>query len=405
MLIGAGIILVILIAASAFSGLRPRHIRVSVARPSRQDISNVIATNGKVEPLKNFEAHSPIAATVRRVIAHEGDKVQAGQLLLELDDSGARAQVAKAVAQLRSAESAAAAMKVGGTQEEVITRQAELTKNKAEVGAATRNLQVLEKLEQRGAASPEEVSAARERLSRAQADAKLLDQKGSERYSSLEQSRVLADVEEARAAVRAAEDLLASANVRAPFTGTVYNIPARQGAFVNLGDLLVQMADLSQMQVRAFVDEPDIARVRPNQEVLITWEAMPSKGWLGHVRTTPLTVVSRGTRMVGELLCDVDNSGDRLLPNTNVNATIITSNRPNALTVPREALRQENGKAFVFVVRNGYLRRQDVTTGVTSLTRVEITGGLRENDVLATDSLGQLPMTDGAAVQVEENPA
>jgi HlyD family secretion protein len=338
-------------------------------------------------------------------LAHEGDKVREGQLLLELDDSDARAQLARAVAQLRTAEATAEAIKSGGTHEELITRQAEVTKSKADLDSAARNLQALEKLQQRGAASPEEVAAAKERLSRAQADSQLLEQKNSGRYSTMEQSRWTAEVEQARAAVRAAQDLLASTNVRSPFTGTVYNIPARQGAFVNVGDLLLQMADLSQMQVRAFVDEPDIARVRPDQEVRISWEAMPDKTWTGRVRSTPLTVVSRGNRMVGELLCTVDDSNDKLFPNTNVNATIITSSRPDALTVPREALREENGKAYVYIVRDGHLRKQDVTTGVTSLTRVEIIGGLKDNDVLATDSLSQLPMTDGAPVQVSENPA
>lgn len=400
------VVIAILIAAYAIYGMRPRHIRVTVARPSRQEITSTIATNGKVEPLKNFEAHAPIAASVRHVAVHEGEKVKAGQLLLALDDSSARAQVAKAVAQLKSAEVAAAALKAGGSQDEVVTRQTGLAKATSELAAAKRNLAAIESLVQKGAASNEELSAARDRVLRAEQDARALQKSGSDRFSAAEHDRATADVEQARAAVRAAEDLLANVNVRAPFNGTIYNVPVRQGSFVSVGDMLLQMADLSEMQVRAFVDEPDIARVKPDQEVRITWEAMPARSWEGRVRTVPLTVVSRGTRMVGELLCDIGDSDVRLLPNTNVNATIITSSRKDALTVPREAVRQEGGKAFVYVVRDGVLHKQEVTTGVTSLTRVEITGGLKQDDVMATDSLNpQQPMSDGVAVQVSENPS
>lgn len=399
-------IVLILIAAYVLYGMRPRRIRVTVARPSRQEITNTIATNGRVEPLKNFEAHAPIAGIVRRVLAHEGDGVRAGQLLLELDDASARAQLAKAVAGLKNAEAAAATLKAGGSQDEVVTRQTGLVKATSELAAAKRNLAALEKLVQEGAASNEELSAARDRVLRAQEDARALQKTGSDRYSTTEHDRAAANVEEARAALKAAEDLLANSNVRAPFAGTVYNVPVRQGSFVNVGDMLLQMADLSRMQVRAFVDEPDIARVKAQQEVRITWEAMPTRSWQGQVRSVPLTVVSRGTRMVGELLCDLADSDVRLLPNTNVNATIITSSRQDALTVPREAVRQEAGKAFVYVVRDGHLHRQEVTTGVSSLTRVEITGGLKQDDVLATDSLNpQQPMSDGVPVQISENPA
>ena len=98
----------------------------------RQEIASIISTNGKIEPINSFEAHAPAPATVNKVLVAEGDHVKAGQLLVKLDDAEARSQAAHALAQLRSAEAALSGIKAGGTQEELLTSRADLTKAQAE---------------------------------------------------------------------------------------------------------------------------------------------------------------------------------------------------------------------------------------------------------------------------------
>ena len=103
----------------------------------------------------------------------------------------------------------------------------------------------------------------------------------------------------------------------------VYSLPVRQGAFVNPGDLLVQVADLHKVQVRAFIDEPEIGKLRKGQQVEVTWDAIPGRVWQGTLESLPTTVVQRGTRMVGEVTCVVDNSDLKLLPNTNISVAVV----------------------------------------------------------------------------------
>jgi HlyD family secretion protein len=395
-------IIAVVILVSAFMSLRPRRIRVNVVSPSRQDIKRTITTNGKVEPIQNFEAHAPIASTVRKILVQEGQKVQKGQLLLQLDDASARAQVAKAQAQLKAAEVGSQALQQGGTTEEVLTRQADLTKAKAELDAATRNVEAVNRLQQKGAASQDEVVAAQQRLSKAQADVNLLNQKVGNRYSTAERSRTAADVADARAALAAAEQMIADSNIRAPFSGTVYAVPVRQGAWVNAGDLLIQEAELSAMQVRTYVDEPEIGQLSPGQSVNVTWDAVPGRVWNGKVKTVPTTVVQHGTRTVGEVICSVDNSDGRLIPNVNVNALITTNSHPGALVVPREALRDDGGKSVLFIVKNDHLVRTEVQTGVANLTQVEILKGISDNDVIASQSVSPTGMSDGIGVKIVE---
>src|SRR5262249_23097115 len=157
-------------------------------------------------------------------------------------------------------EAALQAVKTGGTQEEVLTIRADLSKAQAERDEAQRNLQAIQRLRQNGAASPAELDTAQNRVQKADADVKLLQSKVSGRYSTPEVAKVEASAAEARASYAAAQDLLKHSNVTAPFAGTVYQVPVRRGGYVNGGDLLVQVANLEKVRVRAFVGEPDIGR-------------------------------------------------------------------------------------------------------------------------------------------------
>src|SRR5262249_41171424 len=107
-------------------------IPVRSEKTRRETITNVIQTNGKIEPMQNFEAHAPGATTVKKLLVMEGDVVKKGQLLLQLDDAEARATAARAQAQMRKADADISAVKLGGTQEEVLTTQTNLVKAKAE---------------------------------------------------------------------------------------------------------------------------------------------------------------------------------------------------------------------------------------------------------------------------------
>jgi HlyD family secretion protein len=211
-----------------------------------------------------------------------------------------------------------------------------------------------------------------------------------------------ASIENARVAITAARQLIADSNITSPFDGTVYLLPAKRGNYVNAGDLLLDVADLSRMQVRAFVDEPEIGHLKIGQPVKIIWDALPGKSWQGQVLTTPSTVVSRGNRNVGELLTTVANDDRTLLPNTNVGVTIVTYSRDGALVLPREAVHEEDGKNCIYVIKNMHLQRRLVQLGVSNLTHVEILSGLSDGESVAVNSLSPTPLRDGVRVKIME---
>jgi HlyD family secretion protein len=397
------ILLIIFLGVGAYFEFRPRRIRISVVKPVMQNVSDSITTNGKVEPIGGFEAHAPLPVTVQKVLVKEGDQVKTGQLLLVLDDNRARTDVATAQTRLKGAQERYANLLAGGSQQQLLFRRSDVQKTKTEVDAAQRQLSALERLQQRGAASGEELTAARDRLARAQADYAQLQTQV--RYSPEEQTRALGEVNDSKMNLQFAEEVLRNCDVRAPFDGTVYFLPARPGAFVNLGELLLQEADLSKLQVRAFVDEPEIGRLGLGQTVRITWDALPGHTWKGSVGTLPSTVINRGARVVGEVLCKVDNSEHLLLPSVNINATIVVVSKDNTLTIPREAIRDDGSHSFVFVLHDNRLQRRDVKLGISNLTRVEILSGISEGDMIGVQSYSPSPMADGVEVKIVENPS
>jgi HlyD family secretion protein len=379
---------------------RPGPLKVRTTTVERGPIRSLISTNGKVEPIRNFEAHSPVATTVKRLFVKEGDHVRQGQLLLQLDDAELRSLAARAQAQMKSAQAGQAEVNTGGTHEELLTRDVQLIKDRNARDAAQRSLDALRRLQQQGAASAGEVKQAEDALQRAQADLTLQEQEQKDRYSQPEVAKVQALGGEAQAAYEAAEDALARSSVRAPFDGVVYALPVKQGAYVQTGDLLLQEGDLSRMLVRTFVDEPDIGRLATDEKIEVTWDALPGRIWNGTVSTVPSTVKLRGTRNVGEVTCTLDNHDRRLLPNVNVGVTIITAEHSGVLTLLREAVRIDDTKPYVYEVVDGELKHRGVEVSLQNLTRVEITAGLSEHSVVALSSADAKPLTDGARVKV-----
>ena len=379
---------------------RPGPLKVRTTTVDRGPIRSLISTNGKVEPIQNFEAHSPVPTTIKRLLVKEGDHVRKGQLLVQLDDADLRSQAARAQAQMKAAQADQADLTGGGTHEEILTLDSQLIKARSLRDNAQRNLDALRRLQQQGAASAGEVTQAQEALQRAEADTTLLEQKKKDRYSQPEVAKVTAQGAQAQAAYEAAEDALAKSSVRAPFDGIVYTLPVKQGAYVQTGDLLLQVGDLSQMLVRTFVDEPDIGRLASGQKIEVTWDALPGRIWKGAVSTIPATVKLRGSRNVGEVTCTVDNHDLRLLPNVNVGVTVITAEHSGVLTLLREAVRMDDTRPYVYQVVDGVLKRRGVEVSIQNLTRVEITAGLPENSVVALSSADTKPLTDGARVRV-----
>lgn len=380
-------------------------VQVRAARVSRQDLTSTIPTNGKVEPVIDFQAHAPNPGVIARLYVHLGEQVRKGQELLRMDSADAANRVAGAQAGLQGAEAALMNMQRGGTQDERLAEQTDLTNAQNQVQQAQATLATDQKLLAQGAASPNEVALAQQQLTTAQNRVAQIQKRIHDRFGSIDFSNQRAQVAQARANLSAAQSGFANVDVHAPFSGTVYSLPVAQYDFVQPGQPLINIADLTKLQIRAYFDEPEIGKLAAGQPVTITWEAKPNLVWHGHVKQAPTTVITYGTRNVGECLITVDDARGDLLPNTNVTVRVTTAQRNNVLSVPREALHTEGAVNFVYKIVNDKLVRTPVEiapNAVVNLTRAEITSGLNEGDLIALGATSEVDLNNGMKVKVAE---
>lgn len=378
---GAGVLVFI---AAARPG-RDRPVTVSVTHAVDQDLSAWTSGNGKIEPIDPRIIQSQLTTRIDRIDVKEGQTVKAGDLLLVLDATDAKSDLARTREQLAAAEEEQKTALRGGASDELAQIQSDLTKTNSEIKRLTKERDQLQRLYAAKSATRTEVDQNTTALEKMEADKQALEAKKNAvgERSKNQAERSTYRIDEARNAIQSLQQKIDSARVVAPVNGTIYSLPARTGTFVHTGDTMAVMADLKRLRARAFIDEPELGSLKQGQPVEITWDALPGRVWNGVVEQLPTTIVTRGSRNVGEVLCSVNNDEGVLVPETNINIRIRTAQRQNALTLTRGAVRSEGNKRFVFIIENGRLRKQEVTVGISDPSQYEILGGISEKDAVA----------------------
>ncbi len=357
--------------------------QVQFAKATRQTISNLLSTNGKVEPIDYIDVRVESPGLVKSVRVRNGDSVHKGQALAELSEPGlgdaleaAAAREAQARAEMQTAEA-------GGSSSGLAEIDAGLNRARNDRAAAERNLESLQRLEQKQAAAPYDVEQARQTVASFDVQIHSLEQRRAALVGKGDLANLEAKVREAEANVQRARDSIARDTIVAPMDGTIYDLPARAGSYLSAGAPVASIGKLNPVRVRVYVDEPELGRVSVGARVRITWDALPGREWTGVVEKRPTEIVALGSRQVGEVLCTIDNPMRELLPGTNVNAFILTQVVEKALTIPKTAVRHENGTGVYVLGQDGTLRWQSVSTGASDALRVEVVNGLSDGDAVA----------------------
>jgi len=402
-LLAAGILAYVLLL---LSGRQPV-AKLSAVKPSRENIVSSISSNGKVEPILPSIIRAQLDTFVDKVAVLEGQQVKKGQLLLELNVRDATALLAQARGRLLKARDDFRAASAGGRSDDSARVTGDLANAIADRDRLQRSHDALQRLLSQQAATKDELVANELALTKAQAEVARLTAVKQEfdRGVHLDSQRSSLQVQQAQSEVAALEVKVRDGHITAPADGTLYSLPVRQGDFVKAGDLLAEMADLHKVRVRAFVDEPEIGGLRPNEPVRISWDAMPNRIWQGVTETIPRQVVPRGTRSVGELLCSVNNDKLELLPNVNVNVRINSQERSNVLVIPRGTVASESGKRYVYVVRAAefgvgkkVLEKREIQLGIADSVHYEVLSGLDTKDIVALP--GDVELHDGMYVKI-----
>jgi len=300
-----------------------------------------------------------ISGRIERLLVDQGDRVEAGQVLVRLDDADLKQQVAIARANLSAAQAALDRLQADEAQARAVLQQ------------ARQNYERVEKLVTQKVATADEHDKATEAL----------------RVAEAGQARARAALEEGRRQQAAAEKtlayreaLLADAVIRAPFAGLVVRRFRDPGDIVVPGSPVLTLISLEEIWVSAWVDESEMARLRVGQPARIVFRSEPQAHYEGQVAR----LGREADRETREFIVDV--RAMRLPVNWAVGQRaevyIQTDRKPAALVLPGRFVVWRDGQPGVYLRTVDRAEWRPITIGLQSGERVEVVSGLSADDVV-----------------------
>jgi len=352
-----------LVGLAAFTLFRPVPVPVEVAPAARRTLQVTVDEEGETRVRDRYVVASPVAGRVARIALREGDAVRPGSVLARVFpaplDPRTRDQAA---ARIDAADDARRAAEASVAQARAAHEQAHRSWERARQ-LATQNLIAPEERER---AELEETTRARELES-----------------AAFRAQAAVHEVELARAALSADGQPIA---IRSPVAGRVLRVPEPSERVVLAGTPLVEVGDPSKLEIVADLLSAEAVQVRPGAAILIEgWGGSEAlRGRLRIVEPSAFTKVSalgveeQRVNVVGDFVDPPGSLGDRY----RVEIRIVVWQRDSVLTVPTSALFRRGDTWIVFVVEQGRARQRDVVVGHRTPLDVEITGGVREGDVV-----------------------
>jgi HlyD family secretion protein len=394
-IIGVVIIIAVFVIMNMKKG-RGGEISVQVEKVKRGNITQVVSASGKIQPETNVKISANVSAEIIGLYVVEGDEVEKGQLLIELDNTQYVAAVHRAKSNKKAAE--------------------------ASLKKAQNDFQRAKDLFNQKLSSTAD-------LENAEASLKLAESQVEQAIASLDQ----------------AEDDLVKTKLFSRLNGTVTKVNKEIGE-IALGsmfqaDVILEVADLSRMEVLAEIDENDIPLVEIGDTTDIEIDAIPDTTFIGIVSEMALAGNTRGRGTQEEItnfevkIAIVDEV-EKLRPGMSSTVDIRTENRRNILQIPIQSVTVRASKDIpsdeeeketkedsvqvedpesdkkssdkdemievVFVVEEGIAKVIPVETGISSDTDIEVISGLEEEQQVVTGSYRVLTKTlkDGSTVKI-----
>lgn len=396
-ILGVGVLAVIAAGGLSMRNGGEKAPEVQTTQVEKAKIVQKVNATGKIQPKTQVKISADVSAKIIRLDVREGDWVEKGDFLLELDRERYLASVESEEANVRSIQANANLVKENMEQtEREFKRARELVERGLESQAALDSAQ---------AAYQVEVA----------------------RFQSANDQ-----VEQAKGRLKQARDDLSKTTIYAPMAGTISDLNKEQGE-IAIGsqfqeDVIMVLANLEAMEALVNVDENDIVAIELGQTSEIEVDALPDellKGTVAEIANSA-NVSAQGTasqKTEFEVKITVDSPTDKLRPGMTASADIVTDTREQALSIPIQSVTvrtieqlkegDENAKdtftaaedgfvELVFVVEDGKAFARQVKTGIQSDELIEVVSGLAEGDQVVSGSYRAISrdLVHGGAVTV-----
>lgn len=412
---------------------------VSVETIRARDLEAIVSASGKIQPKRQVNVSATTMGRITRLAVQEGQRVKAGQFLLEIDPRSLAGQIERGEAGVAAARSA-------------------LQEATTAVDQARATLELAQQTLRRQQELAKDGLTTREALERAQNDVTIREAELKTRQQEVQTREQ--QIKQEQAGLSTTRYNLSQVTISSPMDGIVTRRNIEEGENVvvgtmnNAGTVLLTVADMSAIQAEIEVDETDIPNVAVGQAAIVTIDAVPDRIFKGHVTdigNSPIQT-STQTNNTGQrqatnfkVVVTVDDSVPDVRPGFTCTAEITTATRKNVVSVPiqsltvREMLFDDKGTLIhepppavqrtmfgsptaptpqalpepgpgqtrketegVFVVRDGKVVFDSVKTGIAGERYFEVLSGVRAGDQVVTgpfESVRQI--ADGSPVKVK----
>jgi HlyD family secretion protein len=438
----AGVVVLVIAAIIGFSVMQSRKgvVQVQTGKVQRQDLASTVTASGEIKPKTYVNVGANAYGKITKLFVKEGDHVKRGQLLATIDNIQPEADVQANTASLDVAKTDYTAMEA-----QLKTAQSNVQKAKADLERASLDWTRGQELYKANLIPKSDYDTRKATYD--SASAALAQANAGVAQSQAQMQSSSRRIAQNQATLRRYSDVLSKTVYKAPYDGVVTYLPVREGESVVVGiqnqpgSTLMTIADTSVITAEVRVDETDIVNVKVGQPAEISIDAIPKKKFKGTVteigdnallRTTGVAT-SQSTSSSQEakdfkVVVTLNEIPENLRPGLSATAKITTATRPNAVSIPIQALtirqkgdlEEKKGKGGgvqaaepkskdakeelqgVFVISNGKAKFKPVQTGITGTTDIEVTDGLKDGDEIITGSYKVLrTLKNGASVKVD----
>jgi|GEM_PF-2459197 len=381
------IILLIIIAVYVYY----RPIKVEVSAIKEGPVVVLIAATGRVEAKDHAKLSSRIGGRIVQLPYDAGDRVKKGELLLVLESEDIDAKVEEARQRIKASHAHLKRLRAGSRPEEIAEQQARVLERESERELAKANERRGAKLFQDGYISRSEYDD----LFTALKVAKQRFEAENKRLALVEKGPRQEEIEEAYQELLAAQSVLKGLEsdrnelfIHSPLTGVVTVRFAEPGETVSAQQAIIEVADLTNLEVKVQVEETDAGKVKTGQNAYLLPDIFPDRSIKGKVvEISPIADYSQGTI---EVTVIAEEDASFLKPGMTVDTSIEVQKITNSLLVPFSALIEEEGKVYVYVISEEHAQKRAIKTGIRGQTYVQLISGLEEGDLVVTSSHGDL---------------
>lgn len=400
---------------------------------------DMVSAGQEIALLDSVDLTSQVDEARAAVSASEAD-LERARTAVTVQSKQSAASIKRAEAGIDASEAQLADLQSGARAQEIEQAEQNVAQAKAQMDRANADFERAEKLLAKGAipaqqrdaaktssdtatasyraaqaqldlvregARPNAVHAAKAQLASSKAALnEALASKGAVRMSERQAEAASAQVARAAAALRAAESQLDYAVVRSPFSGVVARKHMEVGEVAGPQNPIFTLSPIEKTWVTAEVDQEDLASLDTGQKVVITTNTYPGRSAKGHiVQVSPIAepkAIGRVRAKIVRAKIEVESASFALKPGMEVDIAGRKTISRDTVLVPNDALIQVGEQQMVYVVRNGRVRQQTVTTGLSNFDQTAVLSGLQQGDIVAVSMPDRL--TDGQRIKIVRAP-